>query len=142
MHKRATWLSVLAGAAIVVSACTGGGGAATSAPAATPSPWKVGSHTDVGSIDDIEHGESRVVWFVAAPSATKKGAKAVTGLKKKTKNGKEYTQVFGVGPTGKPHRISVWGGKDLPVPFTLFCAEVNKDDYGASTTTWKMRKIA
>jgi basic membrane protein A len=52
MHKRATWLSVLAGAAMVVSACTGGGGAATSAPAATPSPWKVGSHTDVGSIDD------------------------------------------------------------------------------------------
>jgi basic membrane protein A len=66
MRKRATWLTVMAGAAIVVSACTGGG-AATTAPAAapteaaattepsaeaTPSPWKVAAHTDVGSIDD------------------------------------------------------------------------------------------
>ena len=97
---------------------------------------------EIGSIDDLEHGESKVVWFVVAPTASKKGAKPVTGVKKKTKNGKEYIQVFGVGPTGKANRISVWGGKELPAAFTLFCAEVKKDDFGNSTTVWKMKSLS
>jgi basic membrane protein A len=65
MRNRSLWLSVVAGAAIVVSACTTGGGATTAptvepttaptvAPtvAATESPWKIGVQTDVGTIND------------------------------------------------------------------------------------------
>jgi basic membrane protein A len=47
MRTRSLGLSLLATLAIVVSACAPG---ATAAP--TASPWKVGVHTDVGSIDD------------------------------------------------------------------------------------------
>jgi DNA polymerase III alpha subunit len=95
----------------------------------------------VNSIDDLEHGDTAVVWFVTAPVAAKKGGKPVTGIKKKTRNGKEYVQIFAVGPTGKATKISVWGGKELPDPFILCCAEVKRDDFGASTTVWKLREI-
>lgn len=96
----------------------------------------------IGSIDDLEQGEEKVVWFVATLMATKKGGKPTIGMKKKTKNGKDYIQIFGIGPMGKATRISVWGGKQFPEPFTLFCAEVKKDDYGASTTVWKMKTLS
>jgi basic membrane protein A len=67
MHKRSLWLSVMAGAAILVSACSTGGSAttppagATAAPtdaaateAASPSgpPLKIGVVTDVGQLED------------------------------------------------------------------------------------------
>lgn len=97
---------------------------------------------NIGSIDDVELGEPQVVWFVAAPSAPKKGAKPVIGVKKKTKNGKEYVQIYVVGPHGKSYRLSVWGRKDLPEPFTLFCAEVKKDEYGYSTAGFKMKELS
>lgn len=97
---------------------------------------------NIGSIDDVELGEPQVVWFVAAPSAPKKGAKPVVGVKKKTKNGKEYVQIYVVGPHGKACRLSVWGRKELPEPFTLFCAEVKKDEYGYSTAGFKMKELS
>jgi basic membrane protein A len=66
--RKPLWLAVVASAAIVVSACTGGTASpsAASPGAATPeataaasaeppvaaTEWKVASHTDVGSIDD------------------------------------------------------------------------------------------
>lgn len=96
----------------------------------------------VKTIDDLEFGETAVVWFVATMFAQKKGAKPSIGVIKKTKNGKDYMQIYGMGPMGKAHRISVWGSKQLPDPFTVFCAEVKRDDYGISTTQWKLKKLA
>jgi basic membrane protein A len=66
MRIRAKGLILLAGLSIVASACGGttpsqgattnpatqGPTAATPTAAPTPSPWKIGVHTDVGSIDD------------------------------------------------------------------------------------------
>jgi hypothetical protein len=96
----------------------------------------------IPSIDSLEQGSTEIVWFVTAPFAPKKGNKPVTGVKRITKNKKEYVQIFAVGPTGKCVRVSVWGGKELPDPFSLYCAEVKKDDFGASTTTWKMKRLS
>jgi DNA polymerase-3 subunit alpha len=96
----------------------------------------------INSIDALEPGDPQVVWFVAVPVAPKKGTKPSVGLKKTTKTGKEYVQIFALGPTGKVNRITVWGCKNLPEPFTIFCAEVKKDDFGMSTTQWKMREIS
>ena len=97
---------------------------------------------NIQSIDDLEQGETKVIWFVVTPTAQKKGGKPVVGLKKKTKNGKEYVQIFTSGPHGKSHRVSVWGRKELPEPFTLYCAEVKKDEYGNSTASFKMKELA
>jgi hypothetical protein len=96
----------------------------------------------INSIDEIEMGESKVIWFVVMPTSPKKGVKPVAGIKRKTKNGKDYVQVFGAGPVGKAHRISVWGCKEIPEAFTAFCAEVKRDDYGMSTTVWKMKELS
>lgn len=92
-------------------------------------------------VEDVELGEIKVCWFVVTPTSPKKGAKPVTGVKRKTKNGKEYVQIFATGPTGKPNRISVWGCKELLQPFTLYCAEVERNEFGMSTAVFKMRKL-
>lgn len=96
----------------------------------------------IKSIDELEQGDPEIIWFVTVPTSHKKGAEPTTGILKKTKNGKEYVQIFGAGPTGKSHRINVWGGKELPDAFSLFCAEVKRDDFGASTTQWKLRQVS
>lgn len=96
----------------------------------------------VASVEDIEAGQAEVVWFVTVLAAAKKGAEPTSGLKKRTKNGKDYVQAFVTGPVGKPVRLSVWGCKELFEPFKLCVAEVKRDDYGLSTTTWKLKVIA
>jgi DNA polymerase-3 subunit alpha len=96
---------------------------------------------NIKSVDDIEMGENCVAWFVIMPTSPKKGAKPIVGSKKKTKNGKEYVQVYAAGPTGKPFRLSIWGQSQLPEPYTLWCAEVSMNEYGYSTANFKMKKI-
>lgn len=95
----------------------------------------------VKPIDELELGETAVVWFMLVPTAVKKGTKPIPGVIKKTKNGKEYAQIFGSGPVGKTCRINVWGCKTIPNAFSLICAETKRDDFGYSTTQWKMRII-
>ena len=56
MHKR-LGLSLFAGLAIIVAACTGGGGA-TSAPTSDLKPIKVGVITDVGQLEDKSFNQS------------------------------------------------------------------------------------
>ncbi len=96
----------------------------------------------IKSIDDLEPGDPSLVWMVSTPFSPKKGVPPATGIKRVSKAGKEYLQIYVAGPTGKSYRVTVWGSKELPEPFTLFCAEVKKDDFGLSTSLWKMRKIA
>jgi hypothetical protein len=95
----------------------------------------------IKSIDDIEQEDEELAWMIVVPTSPKKGAEPVTGIKKSSKNGKEYIQIFVAGPTGKSHRVTVWGSKELPEPFSLLCAEVKRDNFGVSTSQWKMRKI-
>lgn len=95
----------------------------------------------IRSIDELEQDETDVVWYVTIPTSYKKGIKPTTGSKKKTKAGKDYVQVNASGLSGAVHRVSVWGCKELPDPFSLFCAEVKRDDFGASSTVWKVKKI-
>lgn len=96
----------------------------------------------VRSVEDLEPGEEDVVWFVTVLSAGgKKGGTPVPGVMKRTKNRKEYLQAFVTGPVGKPMRLNVWGGKQLMDPFRLCVGTVKRDDYGLSTTTWKVKVV-
>ena len=63
-------------------------------------------------IEELELGDNELVWFVTVLATAKKGGKPTSGLKKKTKNGKEYVQAFVTGPIGKPLKVSVWGRKE------------------------------
>lgn len=96
---------------------------------------------DIPSIEDLELGETKHVWFVTVLAAVKKGGEPASGIKKKTRNGKEYVQAFVTGPVGKPLRISVWGRKELFEPFQLCLAEVKRDDFGFSTAGFKVKVI-
>ena len=95
----------------------------------------------IKSIEEIEQGDAELAWMIVVPTSPRKGADPVPGVKKTTKNGKEFVQIFVAGPTGKSHRVTVWGSKEIPDSFSLLCAEVKRDDFGISTSQWKMRKI-
>jgi DNA polymerase-3 subunit alpha len=95
----------------------------------------------IKSIDDIEADSTDLAWMIVVPTSIKKGGELVTGIKKNTKTGKEYIQIFVAGPTGKSHRVTVWGSKEIPEAFSLFCAEVKRDNFGISTSQSKLRKI-
>ena len=96
----------------------------------------------INSIEDLEMGQTNLAWFVTVLAPVKKGGEPASGIKKRTKNGKEYVQAFVAGPIGKPIRVSVWGCKELLEPFQLCVAELKRDDYGFSTTTWKLKVIS
>jgi hypothetical protein len=96
----------------------------------------------VASIEDLEVGQTDLVWFVTVLASGKKQKAPSAGSMKRTRNGKEYAQIFVAGPTGKPIKVNVWGAKQINEPYKLICAEVKRDDFGFSSTTWKMREIA
>ena len=95
----------------------------------------------VKPLEELEQGETAHVWFVTVLAATKKGAQPSAGVLKTTKNKKTYVQLFATGAVGKAVRINIWGAKELIDPYKLYVAEVKRDDYGFSSTTWKMREI-
>jgi len=97
---------------------------------------------DVKSIEELEVGDTDVVWFVTVLAAGKKGKTPSAGTMKQTKNKKNYAQVFVSGPTGKALRVNVWGANELFEPYKLFVGEVKRDDFGYSTTAWKSKEIA
>lgn len=72
--------------------------------------------------------EKDIYWFVVAEC-----------VMKKTKNGKTYALVKAMGPAGKEHRLNVWGAKEPYKKFTLCLGEVDSNDYGKSTTSWKLK---
>lgn len=93
-------------------------------------------------IEELEIGQTDLVWFVTAMLASKKGGEPSAGLLKKTKTGKTYVQIFATGPSGKPSRLNIWGSAELLEPYKLCVAEVKRDDFGLSTTKWKLKVMA
>jgi DNA-directed DNA polymerase III PolC len=87
----------------------------------------------VTSIDEVDEDKKDIHWF-AAQSVTQK----------KTKTGKKYLQMEAVGAGGRAHRLNVWNWDGMRViePFVLYIAEVRKDGFGCSTTTWKLKEVA
>lgn len=96
----------------------------------------------VCSVEDLEVGQSDVVWFATVLASSKKQKEPSAGSMKKTRNGKSYAQAYVAGPTGKPLRLNLWGAKDLLEPYKLYVAEVKRDDFGLSTTVWKTKEVA
>lgn len=96
----------------------------------------------VSSIEDVELGEEKVVWFMTIPQPVKKGGQPVVGVQCQTKNKRDYVRIFASGPSGKGVRMAVWGMKDLPEPFVLFVCEVKRDDYGFSTNHHRLKAIS
>lgn len=86
---------------------------------------------DVKSIDDLESGKE-IVWF------------AIQSIEpRKTKTGKSYLSMGVVGPKGKTHKIFCWGwdGVRKFQPYGICIAEVEKNDFGLSTTLWRLKEI-
>ena len=96
----------------------------------------------VKPIEDLETGETSHVWFITVTAPAKKGAQPTCGVLKTTRNKKTYVQAFVTGQVGKVLRMNLWGAKDLLEPFKLYIAEVKRDDYGFSSTLWKIKEIA
>jgi DNA polymerase III alpha subunit len=87
----------------------------------------------VGSVDDMETGDQKICWFITLSST-----------EKKTKTGKTYLTVECQGESGQTYRMNVWGWKPDShkiEPQCGYLAEVEKSDFGLSTTAWKMRLI-
>lgn len=95
---------------------------------------------NVTSIDDIEHGQTDVAWFITVIASPKKGAPS-GGTLKRTKNGKEYVQAFVMGSNGIVKKLTMWGVKRIPDPYTVYVAEVKRDDYGMSTSATRMKAL-
>jgi DNA polymerase III alpha subunit len=80
-----------------------------------------------------EWEEKNFYWFAIKDSRTKK-----------TKNGKAYLQVEAVSISGKVHRMNVWGAKEDQSfePYTVVFAEVDRNDFGFSTSMWRCKVIS
>jgi DNA polymerase III alpha subunit len=60
---------------------------------------------------------------------------------KKTKTGKNYLLLEVVGPTGKALRMMMWGWDGIKTfePYATCLAEVDRNDFGFSTTSWRLK---
>lgn len=63
---------------------------------------------------------------------------------KVSKNGKMYLVLESVGETGEKKNIFCWGAKPehLPQLYSLFVAEISIDDFGFSTSVYKLREVS
>lgn len=63
---------------------------------------------------------------------------------KKTKTGKNYLQIHAVGPVGKVYKMNAWGWDGVKEfsPLSIMLAEVDRNDFGFSTTLWRCKEIA
>lgn len=64
-------------------------------------------------------------------------------VKKKTKTGKSYLILKGLGPVGVEYKINAWGwnGTKEFSPYAVVIAEVDKNDFGYSTTMWRVKEL-
>lgn len=83
---------------------------------------------DIASID--EHEGLGIYWFVVNKS-----------FMKKTKNNKTYAVIEAMGPTGRSHRLNVWGAKGTYEQYAMYVGEIDANDFGKSTTAWKIRAL-
>lgn len=82
----------------------------------------------VRSVD--EYDEPDIYWFAV-----------VSCEMKMTKNKKTYALLRVMGTVGKEKRINVWGAKAPFQANNVYIAELEANDYGMSTTSWKVRPI-
>lgn len=63
---------------------------------------------------------------------------------KKTKTGKQYLLMNVMGPSGKEIRLNAWGWDGVRSfdQFTVILAEIDKNEFGCSTTMWRCKEIA
>lgn len=90
------------------------------------------SKKGVTSIEDAPFGKS-LSWFVLA------GTKPA-----KTKNGKPYLLLFAMGPSGKQHKIFLWGADPEKSNLSVnssYIAEIEKNDFGFSSRINTLRKL-
>jgi DNA polymerase III alpha subunit len=87
---------------------------------------------DVKPIDELESGDEEIVWLCVQDCTLKK-----------TKNGKSYVQLTVIGGEGSPKRLNVWGSSSVASfePFGLYVADTKSDDFGYSTTSWKLKRV-
>lgn len=90
------------------------------------------SEKGIPSIDELEIGEKQISWFLVA------GAEV-----KKTKTGKNYLKISAYGSTSTARTIMCWGYKSDSPPTAggLWLAEVERNEGGWSTVSWRMRSI-
>jgi len=64
-------------------------------------------------------------------------------LPKKTKTGKQYLLFQASGPLGKMYRMNSWGWDGLKkfAPWQVVIAEVDRNDFGFSTTMWRVKEL-
>jgi len=62
---------------------------------------------------------------------------------KKTKNNKNYLRIEAVGIVGKTYLINAWGwnGEKQFSPYTVVIAELDRNDFGMSTTLWRLKEL-
>ena len=94
-------------------------------------PAKLSERFEKLEIQPMEEWNSKnLYWFVA-----------VKVNKKKTKNGKPYFLLDALGSNGEKNRMFCWGTKEDSVlnPYSLCVAELDKSDFGFSTTFRKVK---
>lgn len=86
---------------------------------------------EVRSIDRWDQKD--VYWFVVVEKTLKK-----------TKNGKQYLLLKVIGESNKTNKVFLWGAKNpdmIPVNTAYISKELDKSDFGFSTTLWNVRQI-
>lgn len=80
----------------------------------------------------VEEGTSAVAWFCI-----------VDAVEKKTKNGKPFGKLTIMDSESRTGSMKVWGKLNIAEvePYTLWIAEVKRDSWGLSATSWRMRMI-
>lgn len=81
----------------------------------------------VRSVDEYE--EPDIYWFAVISCEMKKTKAA----------GKTYAMLRVMGAVGKEYRINVWGAKEPYKSYSIYLAEISANDFGMSTTSWKLR---
>lgn len=94
------------------------------------SQTKLKELTDKGvrSVDDFD--TKNLYWFVV-----------VDCKMKTTKNKKSYAVIEVMGHVGKHQRINVWGAREPYLQHALYIAELDSNEFGKSTTSWKIRLV-
>jgi len=87
---------------------------------------------NVKSALEIEEGKTEIAWF------------CITSVsEKKTKAGKTFLKMNIMDSESRIGSMRVWGkmSASLIDPYTIWIAEVKKDEWGYSAQSWKLRKI-
>ena len=90
------------------------------------------SNKGVKPIEEVGVGEKDICWFYVESQ-----------MVKKTKNGKPFLVISAAGLNGKTYKLNVWGWNDSRTlsPYSLCVCEVERNDFGHSTTSWKLKVI-